>query len=333
MADDRPYLSVGEVLELLRAEFPDLSIARVREFESEGQLRPERTASGYRKFYDDDIAVLRTLLRMPQSDATEEVETIPVDDAAVAESERRHPASYRTIRRRPRPEDLHVGANAVRHGGSAPTAEHDLIPNASADQRGGDQRGGDQRGKESRAARLAVVREPVVAQAPAAALPPSPVAVSSEAAPAAGEALLRGSQNPLLAAGTAVSLSLAELATAAGAEPALIRELEQYGLVCGRAVFGSTTYDEDALLVTRAAAAFARHGVEPRHLRLYRSLAERELAFFEQVLSPQIHHRSGDSRQKAGELLGDLVRLGEQLRTATVRVAARASIEQYRSGG
>ena len=147
------------------------------------------------------------------------------------------------------------------------------------------------------------------------------------------EAPRSGSANPLLANGTGVSLSLSELATAAGADPALIRELEQYGLVSGRAVFGSTIYDEDALLVTRAAAAFARHGVEPRHLRLYRSLAERELAFFEQVLSPQLHHRSGEGRQKAGEVLGELVRLGEQLRTATVRVAARASMEQYRAGG
>src|SRR3954463_15013481 len=59
---DRAFLSIGEVLELLKDEFPDVTISKIRFLESQGLLDPERTPSGYRKFYDDDIARLRWIL-------------------------------------------------------------------------------------------------------------------------------------------------------------------------------------------------------------------------------------------------------------------------------
>src|SRR5207302_3190923 len=59
----RPYLSIGEVLTLLKDEFPDITISKIRFLESQGLLDPERTPSGYRKFYDDDVARLRWILR------------------------------------------------------------------------------------------------------------------------------------------------------------------------------------------------------------------------------------------------------------------------------
>ena len=46
---ERPYLSIGEVLELLRDEFPDITISKIRCLESQGLLEPERPASGYRR--------------------------------------------------------------------------------------------------------------------------------------------------------------------------------------------------------------------------------------------------------------------------------------------
>ena len=57
-----PHLSIGEVLALLQPEFPDVTISKIRFLESQGLLDPERTPSGYRKFYDDDIARLRWIL-------------------------------------------------------------------------------------------------------------------------------------------------------------------------------------------------------------------------------------------------------------------------------
>ena len=61
--EDRAYLSIGEVLALLREEFPDVTISKIRFLESQGLLDPERTPSGYRKFYDSDVDRLRWILR------------------------------------------------------------------------------------------------------------------------------------------------------------------------------------------------------------------------------------------------------------------------------
>jgi DNA-binding transcriptional MerR regulator len=59
----REHLSIGEVLSLLQDEFPDVTISKIRFLESQGLLDPERTPSGYRKFYDSDIVRLRWILQ------------------------------------------------------------------------------------------------------------------------------------------------------------------------------------------------------------------------------------------------------------------------------
>jgi DNA-binding transcriptional MerR regulator len=61
--EDRAYLSIGEVLSLLKEEFPDVTISKIRFLESQGLLDPERTPSGYRKFYETDVERLRWILR------------------------------------------------------------------------------------------------------------------------------------------------------------------------------------------------------------------------------------------------------------------------------
>jgi DNA-binding transcriptional MerR regulator len=60
---DRSYLAIGDVLALLREEFPDVTISKIRFLESRGLLVPERTPSGYRKFYEPDVDRLRWILR------------------------------------------------------------------------------------------------------------------------------------------------------------------------------------------------------------------------------------------------------------------------------
>ena len=59
----RAYLSIGDVLTLLRQEFPDVTISKIRFLESQGLVNPERSPSGYRKFYEHDVARLRWVLR------------------------------------------------------------------------------------------------------------------------------------------------------------------------------------------------------------------------------------------------------------------------------
>ena len=57
------HLAIGEVLALIQQEFPDVTISKIRFLESQGLIAPERTASGFRKFYDSDIQRLRWILR------------------------------------------------------------------------------------------------------------------------------------------------------------------------------------------------------------------------------------------------------------------------------
>jgi DNA-binding transcriptional MerR regulator len=60
---ERAFMSIGEVLTLLKDEFPDVTISKIRFLESQGLLDPERTPSGYRKFYETDVERLRWILR------------------------------------------------------------------------------------------------------------------------------------------------------------------------------------------------------------------------------------------------------------------------------
>ncbi|MGH2760031.1 MAG: transcriptional regulator FtsR [Actinomycetota bacterium] len=60
----RPYFSIGEVLNVLKDTFPDVTVSKIRFLEGEGLIDPERTSSGYRKFTEADIDRLRFILRL-----------------------------------------------------------------------------------------------------------------------------------------------------------------------------------------------------------------------------------------------------------------------------
>jgi len=64
----RNYQSIGEVLVTVKTEFPDITISKIRFLESEGLIEPERTPSGYRKFYDKDLERLRAILKMQRDE-------------------------------------------------------------------------------------------------------------------------------------------------------------------------------------------------------------------------------------------------------------------------
>jgi len=85
----RSYLSIGEVLVSLKTEYPDITISKIRFLEGEGLIEPERTPSGYRKFYSDDVNRLRKILKMQRD------EYLPlkvIKDRLVRESEDAQPA-------------------------------------------------------------------------------------------------------------------------------------------------------------------------------------------------------------------------------------------------
>jgi DNA-binding transcriptional MerR regulator len=64
----RNYMSIGEVLVTLKTEFPDVTISKIRFLEGEGLVNPERTPSGYRKFREEEVERLRTILRMQRDE-------------------------------------------------------------------------------------------------------------------------------------------------------------------------------------------------------------------------------------------------------------------------
>ncbi len=129
--------------------------------------------------------------------------------------------------------------------------------------------------------------------------------------------------NPLQVVHTGVSMTLEELAAASGLDAAHLGDLEKYGLVSGRAVGGTVYYDEEALIVANLAAGFMRFGVEARHLRMYKTSAEREAGFFEQLVMPMLKQRNPRARRQAVDTLVELGKLGQGLRAAMLRLALK----------
>jgi len=120
-----------------------------------------------------------------------------------------------------------------------------------------------------------------------------------------------------------------ELAQAAGLEPGQVAELESFGLVSpAREESGEPRFDDDALEVAKVAAGFFERGVEARHLRMYRTFAEREAVLFGQVLLPYTRQRNPDARARLQEELVELATLGRRLRTALLRDAARETLAE-----
>ena len=60
--------TIGAVCERLRAEFPDISISKIRYLEDQGLLSPRRTRGGYRLFSESDVERLETILRLQRDE-------------------------------------------------------------------------------------------------------------------------------------------------------------------------------------------------------------------------------------------------------------------------
>lgn len=233
---DRAHLSIGEVLNLLQEEFPDVTISKIRFLESQGLLDPERTPSGYRKFYEPDVERLRWILRQQRENF------LPLK---------------------------------VIKGRLEEAGDQAVPPEPS---------------------RLAAVASPLASV-------PDPVPAPIDPGP------------------TSVSMTADELVAAAGIGRDTLVDLERFGLVVGRSVGQATLYDDDALLVAQVAGAFLRHGVEPRHLRMYKVAVDREAAFLEQIVTPVLKQRNPAARRQAVETVEELTALGQRLRASLLRAA------------
>ena len=226
----RNYQSIGEVLVSVKAEFPDITISKIRFLESEGLIEPERTPSGYRKFYEKDLDRLKMILKMQRD------EYLPL----------------KVIKER-------------------------LLQQESGEGELGEEAG------------------------------------EGEVPPA----------DELAEAPTGLQMSIEEMSAATSIDKERIKELESYGLVCSHGPESARYYDGDDYILLSIVKDFFRFGVEPRHLTMYKHFAEREAAFFESIVMPQLRQRNPDARRMATVSLTDLARASRKLKTALLRTNLR----------
>jgi DNA-binding transcriptional MerR regulator len=233
-------MSIGEVLSLLRTDFPEISISKIRFLEAEGLIEPERTQSGYRKFSHRDVERLRYVLT----------------------SQREHYLPLKVIK------------------------EHlDAID----------------RGLE----------------------PPS----LNAAGPQVPRVVLAGDGHPTAETFTGdageLRLSRAEVLKGAEIDEALLEQLETFGLVKPRP--GTSYYDGEALVVARTAGELAAFGLEPRHLRAFKTAADREVGLVEQVVSPMRRSRDAGAKARAEDAIAQIAALSVRLHATLVKSGLRAS--------
>ena len=258
-APDSPELtgmSIGAVLDLLRPEFPDVTISKIRFLESEGLVTPQRSPSGYRRFSAYDSARLRFILTA-QRDQYLPLKVIKAQLDAQPDGELPHQNSLY-----PAPRLVPVGKPSGR---------------ADGPQRGRDD--GPQRG-----------RADGVGVGPA-----------------------------------AVRLTREDLLERSGVAAELITALRKAGVITtGPGGF----FDEHAVVIAQCAAALAEYGVEPRHLRAFRSAADRQSDLIAQIAGSVGKAGTTGARDRADDLAREVAALAITLHTSLIKSAVRDVLDR-----
>jgi len=232
-------MNIGQVLDLLRPDFPGVTIPKIRFLEDKGLIKPERTPAGYRKFSGQDVERLRYVLRM----------------------QRDHYLPLKVI-------GEHL--DAIDRGLEPPPIES-VVPTVPK------------------------------------------VALASDGLPSA-ESFSRRSD---------VRLSRRELLKVAEVSDELLVQLEQFGLV--RPLRGTGHYDADALVIARTAKELADFGIEPRHLRAFKTAADREAGLVEQVVEPMKRGRDAAARARADDAVSEIAALSVRLHATLVKTRLQGS--------
>jgi DNA-binding transcriptional MerR regulator len=239
-APDTPALagmSIGAVLDLLRGDFPDVTISKIRFLEAEGLVTPERTASGYRRFTAYDCARLRFIL---------------------------------TAQR-----DQYLPLKVIK-------AQLDAQPDGELPQSG---------------SAYGVPRLVSVADGDDA----------SAVAP------------------TQMRLRREDLLTRSGIDDALLAELVKAGVIKpGAAGF----FDEHSVVIAQCAKALTDYGVEPRHLRAFRSAADRQSDLIAQIAGPVVKAGKAGARDRADDLAREVAALAITLHTSLIKSAVRDVLDR-----
>jgi DNA-binding transcriptional MerR regulator len=108
--------------------------------------------------------------------------------------------------------------------------------------------------------------------------------------------------------------SLDDVVEETGADPRLVQELEEFGVIRGEQRAGVRYYDETEREIVRAVAELARYGVAGRNLRVFRTSADREAALLQQILAPALRSRNPERRREAVETLENLAAVATYLK-------------------
>jgi DNA-binding transcriptional MerR regulator len=108
--------------------------------------------------------------------------------------------------------------------------------------------------------------------------------------------------------------SLDDVVEETGADPKLVRELVEFGVIKGEARGGTQYYDETEREIVRAVSELARYGVGGRNLRVFRSSADREAQLLQSILAPALRSRNPERRKEAVEALENLASVTTHLK-------------------
>jgi DNA-binding transcriptional MerR regulator len=108
-------------------------------------------------------------------------------------------------------------------------------------------------------------------------------------------------------------IELDELCKRAGVTPELAKELEDFGLLSASGSGGEKRYPETDADVAATCAQLARYGIAPRHLRAFRTSANREAALLEQLVAPALRSRNPERRAAGLQDLQSLAELAQEL--------------------
>jgi DNA-binding transcriptional MerR regulator len=108
-------------------------------------------------------------------------------------------------------------------------------------------------------------------------------------------------------------VGLDELCERAGVSGELARGLEDFGLLAPRTEAGEKLYGETDVEIAAACAALNRFGIAPRHLRAFRTSADRTAGLLEALVAPALRSRNAERRQAGIEDLQTLAELAQEL--------------------
>ncbi len=309
------HLSIGEVLALLLEEFPDVTISKIRFLESQGLIDPERTASGYRKFYANDVELLRCILReqrenyLPLRVIKDRIDSGEIDPTGELA----------------RPVDMPRGIKNV--GPATDMPDPDSHPSAGRSSSGASSNGTVDEPVTGAAALFqrtdgptSEVGTPAVDARSAATKPADPAPAANLATSrAAASAADSGPIEPTGAVLPGVLLDADELCAMAQITRAQLAELESYGVIAGAGRGDGGPFNGDDVEIATISKRFLDAGIEPRHLRGWRVAADREAGLLEQLIQPLLRQRNPEARAQAIAQLTELEQTGGRLRSAMMR--------------